>query len=899
MKNVTNNLKFPIDLLKIQRTYLFVGIFWIILVTSSFLWNRHLIYENVVTHARTDANTSFNIDLLYRKWATMHGGVYVPVTDSVQPNSYLNVPERDITTPSGRRLTLINPAYMTRQVHKLSGQLYGNKGHITSLNSINPVNAPDEWERKALGSMDKNIKEIYSIETIDSVKYLRYIHAMFTEKACLKCHDHQGYKEGDIRGGIGLTIPLKSLLDTANKETKVVFFWHISLLIVGIAGLLIFFFNTNKINSKRLEAHLVVLENEEKYRSIFYNSSFAVCMFEINTGRFLDANSRYCDMYGYSNDELCSHMTIFDVSAEPETTLKAIKLTEAEKHIFVPVRYHKKKDGTVFPVELSLGAFDLHEQKVITAMAYDLTERIKTRAELSIRSQAIDNTIVGFFLLDHEEKLSYANSAFLNMLGYETTAEVIGLTFAQSCSAPATFKEIRKLLLDSTGRFFEFCAKRKDGTEIDLSLSINNMISPEGWPMYFGSIIDITARKKAELEIRKLNEELQIQNKEYLILNEELQESKDKAEESDRLKSAFLANLSHEIRTPMNGIMGFADMLAQSNLAPDKLKKYISIIQHSSKQLLSIINDILDISRIETGQVEIVKNTINITSLLSELKLLFEPKAKEKGLSLIFPVDNNPLFVLTDSAKLQQIFSNLIGNAIKFTEQGYVKVFYIIEDNYLKFNIEDTGIGIAPKYFKIIFERFRQVEYHSARKYGGSGLGLAISKSLVNLLGGEIGVISEENKGSKFWFTIPYTQSEPSDQKPAEWNSTFKNNWKACTILIAEDEDINFEYLQELLLDSGINIIRAVHGQEAVKLALEHQALDLILMDIKMPVMDGFEATKLIKRDRPKLPIIAVTAYAMATDREMALAAGCDEYLAKPVRRDGLFTMLNNFLNNH
>jgi signal transduction histidine kinase/CheY-like chemotaxis protein len=382
--------------------------------------------------------------------------------------------------------------------------------------------------------------------------------------------------------------------------------------------------------------------------------------------------------------------------------------------------------------------------------------------------------------------------------------------------------------------------------------------------------------------------------------NIQLQTALFRAKESDRLKSAFIANMSHEIRTPMNGIVGFSSLLVESNVSAQKRKDYGELIISSSNQLLSIINSILDISKIEAGTNEVNNSPTDLNSLLHNIESFYKPQAEEKKLlfevrSQITVEDSN---IITDRGKLKQIIDNLLNNAFKFTNEGHVILGCEKLDKFLRFYVEDTGIGIEAAYHKRIFERFAQVDVVEGWNYGGTGLGLAISKGLIELLGGNIMLSSKMGQGSVFSFTIPFVPfSIESPESLKESNSIMGIGRLANpTILIAEDEAINYQYLYELLSSWQAKIIRAENGKEAVELCRKNPDLDLILMDIKMPILNGLEATRQIRYFRPEIPIIAQTAYAMVDDWKNAIEAGCNDYLTKPITEQSLYTIIAKYL---
>jgi signal transduction histidine kinase/ActR/RegA family two-component response regulator len=378
-------------------------------------------------------------------------------------------------------------------------------------------------------------------------------------------------------------------------------------------------------------------------------------------------------------------------------------------------------------------------------------------------------------------------------------------------------------------------------------------------------------------------------NTDYKAQNFELKLAKERAEESDRLKSAFLANLSHEIRTPMNAIIGFADLLNINELDDKTREKYSVIIQNSGKYLLSIISDIVEISHIEAGQIELHETEIDLNNFLDDVYNSVKinvPENKKTAVKLIKEELPFAGKLKTDEVKLRQIMMNLLNNALKFTEQGEIRFGYEIPDNSeITFFVKDTGIGIAPENHQLIFERFRQIEKGKSNINTGSGLGLSITKAYVDLMGGTIGLMSDLGKGTEFKITFPFYKqnSQPKKNEKEKITQPILTNEKRV-IVVAEDEDINWYYIEQILSRYNYKLIRAENGKEAVDLCRENENVDVVLLDIKMPVMDGYEALEKIRNINPKLPVIAQTAYALPGDVEK-IKTLFDDYITKPINR--------------
>lgn len=430
----------------------------------------------------------------------------------------------------------------------------------------------------------------------------------------------------------------------------------------------------------------------------------------------------------------------------------------------------------------------------------------------------------------------------------------------------------------------------------------------------------LITKKRANTLAEQLSLDLLIKNQEYERMNKslnknykklidskeklkqtnvELEKAKVKAEESDKLKSAFLANMSHEIRTPMNGIMGFAELLKSGNLSPEENKNYIEIIEKSGTRLLSIINDIVDISKIEAGQMKVSYSTTNVDEQMQYIHTFFKHEAQDKGIQLVLKksLDNDDTIISTDREKLYAILINLVKNAIKYTVQGTIEFGYEKKDTQIEFFVKDTGIGISKDRQKAIFERFIQADFKDKMARQGAGLGLAIAKAYVELLDGNIWVNSEIGKGSEFYFSIPDTiQLEENDltqkiismpKEPCE----IKN----LKILVTEDDTISRTLILKVLEEFCGEILIALTGVEAVEICQKNPDLDLILMDIQMPEMNGYEATKEIRKFNPTVIILAQTAYALEGDKAKTIAVGCNGYISKPIKKEELSNLLQHY----
>ena len=416
---------------------------------------------------------------------------------------------------------------------------------------------------------------------------------------------------------------------------------------------------------------------------------------------------------------------------------------------------------------------------------------------------------------------------------------------------------------------------------------------------FLGFARDFTVQQHAEQKIKAQNEELEKSLAQIKRTTEELTIAKERAEESDRLKSAFLANMSHEIRTPMNGILGFIDLLLSAKVSGEKRSQYLSMMQKSGDRLLYTINDIIEISKIEAGQIVNKAAPENINEILSFFHSFFMHEAERKGLKLKLKtaLDDKTLINI-DRTKLEIIITNLIKNALKFTAKGEIEFGYHKKDDQLEFFVKDTGVGIPENRMDAIFDRFVHADLNISRPYEGSGLGLSIAKAYTEMLGGKINATSEVGKGSTFFFTIAYEPVQLEDISLNTAEEDKKENsvhGEEKLILVAEDDDTSKALLESILSAEKFRLVYTKNGKETIEMCRNNPDIDMILMDLKMPFLDGYEATKILREFFDK-PIIAQTAYALPGDREKAIAAGCNDYITKPLKSNELLDMIRKHL---
>ena len=517
----------------------------------------------------------------------------------------------------------------------------------------------------------------------------------------------------------------------------------------------------------------------------------------------------------------------------------------------------------------------------VVAVYNDITREKQVEEKLKIISKAIEQNPAAVVITDREGNIEYVNPKFTELTGY-SSEEVIGQNprILQSGKMQRdTYEELWQTILEGRVWRGEFLNKKKNGELYWEDASISPVVNDRGVITNFVAVKeDITEKKK---------------------LWSQLVEAKEKAEESDRLKSCFLANISHEIRTPMNGILGFSALLKEPLLSGEEKEQYIELIHESGKRMLSIINNLIDISRIETGELSLYPGTTSINEVIENIHASFSGQVQEKGLSFSFEVglSAKDSVMITDKARLSQVLSHLVGNALKYTSEGAVAFGYKKNGEMLEFYVRDTGIGVPPEHQSKIFERFRQVSLDATREYEGAGLGLSLSKKFVEMLGGSMWLDSVPGKGSTFYFTLPYTgllKSNARAKKNKEEDShPFPSGF---TILVVDDDSISRLLLKGVLSGQQVTVILAENGREAVEKVEQEPDIRVVLMDMKMPVMNGYEATSRIKDIRPGLPVIAQTAFADPDERETAKEAGCDVVLSKPINSEELLAEIQRYV---
>ncbi len=517
-------------------------------------------------------------------------------------------------------------------------------------------------------------------------------------------------------------------------------------------------------------------------------------------------------------------------------------------------------------------------------------EKILKKSEEKYR-ELVDNALIGIFISTVQGKILFANEAFRIMLEYESVKELSAVNFQVLYKDPANIISLLSRLRKS-GKVNELEVEFVTKTGITKHMILSARLEGD---IFSGMILDITSRKLAEERLTKYQNEL---------IN-----AKEKAERSERLKTAFLANMSNEILTPMNTLIGFSDLLSDPDLPAEKLTEYTNQIHKSGNYLINLIDNVIDIAKVESGEVKISLSECKINLMLLDLYAYYSQEIREKGKEKIHIYlkranKEKDFAIFTEPYRLKQVLSNLIGNAVKFTDSGSIEFGYNISDEgnlktgpTIHFFVKDTGKGIPKEKLDLIYDRFRYSDEFYTKPYDGAGLGLPISKAYVELLGGRMWSNSEVGKGSEFHFTLPYNQVKA--KLPIEGSIEIQTddvNWENLTLLVIEDVESNYQYIEKTMEKTKARLIWAKDGKEAIEKFRNNQDIDLVLIDLRMPKMSGYEAIAEIRKMNEDIPIIVLTASAQKQDRQKIQETDCNDYIIKPVSKETLIKVISKYV---
>lgn len=718
---------------------------WTLTILGFLFWD--IVHLRSVTKelAMEEARASFRKDQAFRYWGASHGGVYVPVDENTPPSPYLkDIPERDITTPSGKKLTLMNPAYMVRQMSEYFNDLYGIAGHITSLKLLRPDNKPDEWERKALEAFERGEKEVLEFTDIGGKPFLRLMQPMITKEGCLKCHAERGYKAGDVRGGVSVSVPMEGFLARERSQIIEQVASHGFIWILGLAGL--------RFGSRRLRRSILERERAEnitaRFGRILDNSSNEIYIFNADSLRFIQVNLGARQNLGYAMEEL-ENLTPLDL--KPEHTresfselLKPLRTGERDHIVFTAV--HLRKDGTSYPVEVRLQLSVTETPHVFVAIVQNTTERKRAEEENARLATAIAQSAETIVITDTEGTIQYVNPAFEKITGY-TREDALGQNprVLKSGRHDETFyKNLWNTITKGEVWFGHFINRKKDGTFYEEEATISPVFGSDG------KIVNFVAVK------RDVTYESMLQ----------------------RARDYFTAVTSHELRAPLIKLQLakiMAEECGKEVDKPEKLDKLLSILGESYEGLNRILSATDMLSDLNAPQAEkhlhpvfLYPNLITcIESAHSFIKKI------NRNVRLYSEIDDFPkdIQIPGNQEMVMKAIDGILSNAVKYTPDGKgIKVAGKLENGNAVIEISDEGIGIPKGKMELVFEPYFSLEdalKHSTGEYafkgGGLGLGLALARMIMEYHGGKLEVCSEgENKGTTVTMTFPAVKQSAS-----------------------------------------------------------------------------------------------------------------------------------------
>ena len=646
------------------------------------------------------------------------------------------------------------------------------------------------------------------------------------------------------------------------------------------------------------QAEIELIDSQNRIKTIIETTIDGILICE-TPDDFSYINRAGLKLVGYNKEELrnASFDNIFQNENEKSKYLEAFKEIDKKDEYKGDIRI-VNREGDVCHLEVSGTSVILDNKKQYYFSIHDVSNRIHNEQALQLSEEKFrtltENSRDHILRIEQNGKVSYCNSSFLKEYGFDTN-DVIGNAFMDIKNIPEEFKrgllpKVRDVLRNGVVTNLEIVIHYKGRYLVfDWTITPESEVAGQAHSVLVVGR-DFTGRKNAERE---------------------LMVAKDKAESADKLKSAFLANMSHEIRTPLNAIVGFANLLKEDLINNEEKEEYINIINKSSDNLMMLINDIIDLARIESGQLNLLRGEVDVNAMLNSLFTTFKQRAKtEKGDSvsvvLSMPDTLHPMHILADENRLIQIFNNLLGNALKFTAKGFVEFGYTRDNDFMKFFVRDTGFGIVHEKHKLIFDQFRQADEAITKKYGGTGLGLTICKKLVVAMGGDIDLVSEPGEGAEFFFSIPLVIAELKEErlhsKPAVVHQIDPNKqyvWSDKMVLLVDDNSSAHLQLRKYLEKTGVTVISARTGNSARELLRKRDDISMVLMDIHMPDVNGVSFVQEMKEQGIKVPIIAKTTEELLKNGGEILNAGYDEFVSKPINREELLIKMDKFLQNN
>ncbi len=875
--------------IKIKPYALALTLIWSAIVTASLLWNVYQSRQGILDVARIQARNSFIKDVIYRRWNAGHGGVYVPATDKTPSNPYLEVTERDITTHSGVVLTLMNPAYMTRQVHELSAKTYGIQGHITSLNPIRPANAPDPWEIRALEAFQYGAKEISSIEEAKDDTFLRLMRPLVTEKGCLKCHAAQGYKIGDIRGGISLSVPMSPLWAIERSHLLALSLGHSLLWLVGLVGIGLGSRRLSKQITDRNKAEEALQKSESMRRGIFMTAPVGITVVKDRT--FIDANKEFCNIVGYNENELIGNTTrMFYESEEEWLRVGSEMYTSLWDLGFARVEtQHLRKDGEIRDIVLRAAPVlpDDASAGVVVAIE-DITDRKQTEEELQKLASVVKYSSELINLANLDGKMIFLNEAGSKMLGIasDKVEQVHIMEVIPDDLKELVQTELLPTLMDGKtweGDLQYRNIKTREITDVHaVTFTVKEPNTQK--PLFLANVsIDITERKRAEEEKAKLEIQLQQAYKMESI-------------------GTLAGGIAHDFNNILSPIILHTELVLEDISEKDHLRLSLEEILRASMRAKDLVKQILTFSR----QTEQERIPLIINPVVKEaLKLL--RSSLPSTIEIRQNIEAKVGVVLADPTQIHQILMNIGTNAANAMRErgGVLEVSLVDVDlhsddtdhafdlepgQYIKLTVSDTGHGIEPAIMDKIFDPY----FTTQEKGKGTGLGLSVVHGIVKTHGGHISVYSEPDKGTRFDVYLPLF--DLTDIK-AETVSPEKLATCDEHILLVDDEKQIVDVVQQMLERLGYQVTVRTSSIEALEVfRASMDKFDLVITDLTMPNMTGDKLAGELMNIRPDIPIILCTGFSERMTKKRAESLGIKGFLMKPIVTSDLAKLIREVI---
>jgi PAS domain S-box-containing protein len=840
---------------------------WTLLVAASVLWNLHLSHLENRDKALIQARTLYELNLIYRRWSSNHGGVYVPVTDRLRPNPYLNVADRDVVTTKGKQLTLVNPAWMTRQVFDLINEeaKLPFLSHLTSLKNVNPANRPDAWEERGLLAFEGGAREINEEVEINGRMYLRVLKPFVTEEGCIKCHGSQGYRVGDVRGGMSIAVPMEPYLQAEALQVRTIVASHFLFWVIGGVGIVLY----SRATKRQQEA---VAESEQKYRLLFESNPHPMWVYDLETLRFLTVNDAAVRHYGYAREEFLS-LTIKDIRPPedvPRLLANVAGVTEGIDD--AGVWRHLKKDGSVIHVEITSHTVAFAGRRAEIVLAHDVTERVRAEHALAAeknRAQLyFDVAGVILLVIDAGQRVTRVNRKGCQVLGY-AEEDILGknwfdhfLPAAMRDPMKSVFARIVAGELESF-EYYENPVVTRDGDERMIAWHNTLLRDAAGRVVAaLSSGEDVTERS---------------------ILEEQLRQAQ-KMEAVGQLAGG----VAHDFNNILTAIMGYGSLLRMNMGDDDGLRSHVDQILTSAERAASLTQGLLAFSRKHV----IDPKPVDVNGVIRRVEKLLARLIGE-DIELTIDLADEALTVMADQSQLEQVLMNLATNARDAMPDGgrltVRSARVVLDEEFMRRHqyspsgpcavvcVADTGQGMEDRTAKRVFEPF----FTTKEQGKGTGLGLSIAYGIITQHQGHITVASEPGQGTEFRFYLPLVgAAAEEDERPEP--AALPGGTE--TILVAEDSEAVRSFITLLLRGAGYSVISAENGEEALQKFQENSdRVRLLLLDVIMPRKNGKEVYAEVRKTAPGLRALFMSGYtADIVHRKGILEEGL-HYVAKPV----------------